>query len=411
MLPLEKKQIITAIRKLRRKVTCADIAAQTGLPLHTSTLELNQIAAETNGHLDVAATGDITYSFHPGFQNTYLSTGIKRALALFGKKAFQAGFYLLRISFGIMLILSLLIIMVLAITVVMIWMHSGKEDKDSDLDIQFNFLSWRVLSDLFYWGAWSTYTPGYSTNTFDPKFSTSKPKKNFLFNCFSFLFGDGNPNFDLEKQRWQLVAQLIRKHNGVTTSAELAPYTGANPDNNDSVLPVLVRFNGCPEVTNRGNIIYIFPELQVIAAGESAKKLSDALKEKLWKFSNVSTDSLVPVFLLAAVNFLGSWWLLGNVYKITELHYLVPLVLLLVAYGTMFALVPLFRWLTILWLNHRIQSRNQLHQQYAELLLHPSPELSNKLQEAAQYRIKLDTLSTKNTVYTTREDLLEQEFK
>ena len=51
------------------------------------------------------------------------------------------------------------------------------------------------------------------------------------------------------------------------TAEQLAPYTGADPTNEDGALPALVRFNGTPEVTDDGHILYTFPALQVSAAG------------------------------------------------------------------------------------------------------------------------------------------------
>ncbi len=80
------------------------------------------------------------------------------------------------------------------------------------------------------------------------------------------MFGDGNPNARLKEDRWQYIAQLIRANGGVVTAEQLAPYTDADPKNEDGVLPVLVRFDGRPEVTDSGNIVYLFPSLQISAA-------------------------------------------------------------------------------------------------------------------------------------------------
>ena len=55
-----------------------------------------------------------------------------------------------------------------------------------------------------------------------------------------------------------MVAQLIRNQGGVVTAEQLAPYTGADPKNEDGALPVLVRFNGFPEVTDEGFILVHF---------------------------------------------------------------------------------------------------------------------------------------------------------
>ena len=64
----EKKIVLKAIDELGRRVTPADISAKTGLPVLAASAELNRIASETGGHLEVANTGDIAYKFDPGYQ-------------------------------------------------------------------------------------------------------------------------------------------------------------------------------------------------------------------------------------------------------------------------------------------------------------------------------------------------------
>ena len=46
----------------------------------------------------------------------------------------------------------------------------------------------------------------------------------FLESVFSVLFGDGDPNADLEERRSKAVAKLIRAKGGAVTAEELAPY-------------------------------------------------------------------------------------------------------------------------------------------------------------------------------------------
>ena len=58
-----KETVLQAIKRLGHKVSAADIAASTGLPLSAARLTLNQIALDTSAVLDVTSAGDISYKF------------------------------------------------------------------------------------------------------------------------------------------------------------------------------------------------------------------------------------------------------------------------------------------------------------------------------------------------------------
>ena len=117
------------------------------------------------------------------------------------------------------------------------------------------------------------------------------------------------------------------------------------------------------------------------------------------------------MYLLAGFNFLGSWWLLSlSSPRFVVLHTVAPLISFLVTYGTLFVLVPFVRYLSIKWLNRRIESRNQARESHALLISSPSKELITKLEEAKQLRIGEKQLTGDNVVYTTDKDVLDQEF-
>ncbi len=405
----EKQLIIKAINDLGRKVSIADVASKTGLPLLLTTTELNKVASETGGHLLVSTAGDIAYHFDLGFQNSYLAHGIKRFFSTLTEQVFHLAFLLVRISFGIMLILSLVTIVVI-IGLIMLYLNKDN-DRDDGGGFNFDLFDFLILQDLFRWNTYPSY-PTYQT--YERPAVRTNSNGNFLFNCFSFLFGDGNPNLHLEEQRWQLIAQAINNHGGMITAEQLAPYTDSDPKNEDAVLPVLVRFDGRPEVSDSGNIIYVFPALAVSALKTTEpthSSLPAFLSEWPWKFSNLPDDAFIPVVILAAINFLGSWWLLFETVRLPILARLAPLIVLLVAYGTLFVLVPVLRLLTINYLNARIEKRNTRRRQRSEELKHPSAPLAKKLQESQQFAIKKRQITDKDIVYRTDEDLLSQEIE
>ena len=403
----EKKLVLKAIDDLGRRVTVADVAAKTGLPVLVTNAELNQVAADTQGHLQVSTKGDIAYEFPQGFQNAYLATGFKKTLQDIGKKAFDVGFAILRASFGIMLVLSFIAVILLVIAAVLAMNSSKDGDRDGG-GFDFDFFDYMILRDLFFWG-----TPSYYPSYIDySKPTTARPdKSNFLHNCFSFLFGDGDPNAHLEERQWQTVAQVIRKFNGVVTAEQIAPYTGADPKNEDGILPVLVRFNGVPEVTDNGNILYTFPSLQVSASRLEIATTPAFLREFPRPFTEASADELIPVYILAGVNFLGSWWLFSQSGRVDILITLHSLVMVLVVYGTFFVLVPTLRYIGVQVLNQRIEARNDRKKEAASFVNNPGKELQLKLTEAKQHQIKSIEVKKGDSVYSTDKDLLEQEFE
>jgi hypothetical protein len=399
----EKQKVLNAVKDLKLRVTVADVATKTGLPLLVANQELNTIAAETGGHLQVSTTGDIAYKFDRGFETRYATKGLQRSVEMAVKKLLEVGYFLLRISFGVMLIVSLITVVVL---ILILLKSQSRDDRDRGFD--FDFFDYILIRDLFWWGTYSNAGGGYG----EPyRRKNERNKGNFLFNCFSFLFGDGNPNLHLEERKWELIAQVIKANDGVVTSEQLAPYTGHDPKNEDGVLPVLVRFNGRPEVSDRGNILYSFPEMQVTATEETRGGLPAFLREWPYQFTSVPAESLVPVWILAGVNFFGAWFLQMQVLHSYALHPLAGLVGIITVYGSLFVAVPMIRWFVIQMLNTRIESRNGKRTAYAHLFEHPSAELKQKLIEAKEQKIKVERVDAEKIVYTTEKDALEQEFE
>ncbi len=411
--------MLKAIDSLGRRVTPADVATKTGLALLPVTTTLNEIASETQGHMEVSQQGDIAYSFSPGFQSHYLAQGIRRVLERIWSKVFSVGFFVLRISFGIMLILSTVIILALLLLVILYYSQSGRDDDDGYDGGGFrgggyfphlSLFDYLILRDILF--GYPRYDPvGYRYDR--PTIRTTK-KSNFFFNCFSFLFGDGNPNLNLEERKWVMIAEVIRRNRGVVTAEQLAPYTGSLPNNEDGVLPVLVRFDGRPEVTESGDIIYLFPSMQVTAQDSKLSSLPTYLSEWTWKFSNVPSGQLIWVYVLAGFNLIGSWFLLGQLGVFARagsgLVGLAPMIYALVIYATLFVGVPLLRLGVITLLNQRIEARNHSRLSNARLLENPSVETRRKLAAAKSTHVDKRILKESEAIFTTEKDSLEQEF-
>lgn len=423
-----KKLVINAIHDLGRRVTAADVATKTGLPVLVVQQKLNEVASDTSGHMQVGTAGDVVYAFGPGFSNAYIAKGIKAAFLNAASKTFSFLFYLVRISFGIALILSLVTIVVIIIGLTLVMQMRGSDDERRGGDDLFsgglfpggagfhlNFWDWMLLRDLFFWNTYNRYQP--VTYNYNAPTVRRRQRSSFLLNCFSFLFGDGDPNEGLQEKRWQLIAQVIKHNNNVVTAEQLAPYTGADPKNEDAVLPVLARFNGKPEVTEKGNIVYVFESLQSVAADQKINP-PPYLQEFEWKFSNVDQGELLPVYIVAGLNFAGAWWLWRFITHLQlvqapptigpSIHGFVVLVACLVIYGTAFVAIPIIRTLINKIRNAGIEKRNIKLFKYSQLVANPTPELKDKLRESYAYKIRDRRLTQQDVVYTTEKDSLDQ---
>ncbi len=416
----EKQIVLKAIDSLGRRVTPADVASNTGLPLLPVTATLNQIASETDGHMEVSDKGDIAYSFAPGFQSKYAAQGYKKILQQIWSKVFAAGFFLVRISFGVMLIINALIIVLFVFLIIFYYSQRGGDDDDRGggydgggfFPFRLSFFDYYLLYDMLF---------GYPRQTTRYDYDRPTIRKsndgNFFFNAFSFLFGDGNPNLNFEDRKWAMIAEVIRRNNGVVTAELLAPYTGADPTNEDAVLPVLVRFDGRPEVTEAGDIVYVFPAMQVTAMEQNRLiSLPGHLTEWTWKFTNVPAGQMLWVYGLAGFDFLGSLFLLAQMNAMdygrfaNPLAPFAPLIYFLVVSATMFLIVPMVRYLVLQVINSRIESRNAKRLANSKLLEQLPDSLVRKLNAAKSLKVDKDLISEKNTVFTTERDSLEQEF-
>ncbi len=404
--------IMKSIEQLDYQVTVGDVAAQAGLEVNFAQQGLLALASEAGGHLQVADSGEIVFLFPKNYRTILRNKYWRLRLKETWEKIWKVLFYLIRISFGIVLIASIILMMV-AIAAILIAVNSGKDSNSSSNDNSgggFFFFP----TDIFW-----IFTPGDRYESYDSRGRNShKPKGqlNFLEAVFSFLFGDGNPNANLEEKRWQEIGSVIRGYGGAVTAEQIAPYldniTPLNQETEDYILPVLARFNGYPKVSPEGDIIYYFPELQVMAKQRRTSMVSNYLQEKLWKFSQAESSQIILSIGLGGVYIILAL-ILGNLFRqyvvdialVSFVQFLYPALL---AYGIGFLAIPLIRYFWIQQKNKRIEARNQQRQARAEQVIHPQPTLLQKLQFARQFANQT-VITEADITYSTDQDLLEQE--
>lgn len=508
----EKSQVLDAINTLRFKVTPENIALSTSLPVATASQQLNIIAAETSAHLKVDSSGALLYEFSPGFERAYIYDIGKQLFTVNGNfffKLLRVGFrlalglmmlaiklsitlinFLFRAMFGLLLIGSLIAIVVgIFAAIASIFDSDGGFDIGGvgdgigdgmwDIGSSLGSVDWhidwfaydcaRLLTWSYYWGEpfMYGYSPyGYSYDYYRPELSDSRnttvqrssadiePEKkgDFVTDCFSYLFGDGNPNADLEERKWHQIGLVIKRNHGVVIAEQIAPFMDADSKNEDWMLPVLVHFNGSPEVSDKGNILYVFPSFvngdnitsssgqlsfkpQTDANGGDAlrdlyrshlrrkadqtwtgtvvnphSQLSRSLEERRWEFSLQGTESACKIGTLTLLNLFGSYWFYMATINTPVLVPFHHISYYMMAYATFLIVWPACRFFNILVQNVGIDNRNQQRAAFASALSSPNAELREKLSEASAHINHLLMAPKPSIVFTTEENSLEQQF-
>ena len=409
--------IMQAVEKLDYRVTVGDIATQAGLNVAEASQGLLALATEAGGHLQVADDGDIVYLFPKNFRQVLRNKNLRLQLQEWWQKIWGVLFYLIRISFGIFLIVSIALIYITIIVVI----SAANSDRDSDDRGSFSFgTGFFYFPDLFWF-----FGTDYNQNQYQSRNKSSRDKSdlNFFESVFSFLFGDGNPNANLEERRWREIGTTIRSHKGAVVAEQISPYLDDigetyQQDYEDYMLPVLSRFNGQPQVSPQGEIVYYFPELQVTATKKSnSRSNSNYLQEFLWRFSKASSGQIMLSVGLGAANLIGALILgnlLGDGTVAQEIGGLVGFVQgiywLLLAYGIGFLGVPLIRYFWIQWRNGKIEKRNSQRQTRANLLSSGNEALQEKITFSRQFAQE-KAIAQEDLAYTTETDLFDQEIE
>ena len=425
--------VMEAVESLDYRVTVGDVAAKSGLELAVAQQQLNALAADTLAHLQVSEAGEIAYEFPKGFRAILRNKYWQLRWQQTWEKIWGVLFYLIRISFGVLLLLSILLITV-AIAIILIALSASQRDDDRGGGGGFGgggmiFVPRFWIGDLYWLFNYDRYgrraprrVNQRSNQRSNRRGQRNDDDMNFLEAIFSFLFGDGDPNAELEERRWREVGAVIQSNGGAIAAEQVVPYLdNVGKDwttaDEDYILPVLTRFNGVPEVSPKGEIIYHFPELQVTAQDRKRSAVAAYLKETPQKFSEASSGQITGAIALGVVNFVGAivlGALLQDQAMVAELGGLVAFVSaiywLLLGYGTAFLGIPAVRYFWTQRKNKQIAQRNESRQDRAIALNSVTPELDEKIDFARQFAAQT-VVDKADLAYTSAKDLTEQEYE
>lgn len=437
------RNVLDAVEKMgKNDMLASDVAAKAGVSLSTAQKSLSALASLTRGDISVTSDGDLLYTFPQSSVKATLASNSARykLQSKWEKDIWPNLFWGIRVAFGLSIFVSLLAIFS---TFLFISAGGGSDDDDRRDNrrgggMGFGFNAFDLFFPRTYYFSNSPYYGYYGRN--DPYLSSSgnfemqeEEKPNFFERIFSYIFGDGNPNRGLDAARLRGAAEMIRTNGGSVVAEQLAPFCDS-PDPNEStndrinvdesfVLPLVTQLGGEPTVTEDGDIVYLFPELQVSAMskvrdslasfGEDNAEPMNVLEEQTLEFNRAGDLSNVLAGALGVVNLGGALYLgqilsspamvgaqLPGVYGLVQSGY--PFLL---AYAVLYNAIPVLRFFYNQKYNKDVQMRNSARRKWLTVVKEGGSQVRRKLKAAASMRQKMRRLGGRvDVVYDTKKN-------
>jgi hypothetical protein len=334
--------------------------------------------------LEVTSEGDLVFVVPPNPQGRMAARSRAAQLLKTWDAVKPTLFTVLRIAFGVGLFVSIAVVYT-AIFAIFTSSSSDSRDDDrndrrrsrGDMGGMGGGLNLSILNfgpspfDIFYYRPYYSYSRGGAV---------AADEMGLLESIYSYVFGDGDSNFDLSERAVAAAAQVIRAAGGVVTAQELAPFVPAPPPSSSLsssvvdeqfVLPLVTRLEGVASVTADGDIVYTFDDVMLTTAsagsgdgggfdgGGGGGSSGDPkpggplhLEERPVRFSRASSFNLFLSGALGVVNLVGVAVLTSQLATLPpasfpELDALLPFVS---AYAVAFNLFPALRAFQVLGL-------------------------------------------------------------
>jgi hypothetical protein len=366
----------------------------------------------------VSPNGELLYDFGPGAKSKLAGSSLRAAVSQAWQKAYPWVNKGVRILFGVSLFASLAILFT---SISVLQASSSQSDREDREDRGYGGGGGFFFAPRSYFWGPSPFDWWYMTqpNPYYGGYVQRNREMSFIESVFSFVFGDGDPNYNLEERRYRQIAQVIRNNKGAVVAEQLAPYLDL-PDSwfdrkelptvdEAFVAPVLTRFNGRAEVTPEGNIVYVFDELRPTGTRQEVA-VAPVLEEKENKFSRATGTKLFFAGLLGVVNLFGALKLgtlfgsyaayrtLGPFLDAVRVGY--PLLLL---YALVYLSVPIWRWFRLQTRNAEIESRNEARAQAVQELT-TDRQVVQKIRSTKPYQKKEQKIRRSDAVYSSDRD-------
>ncbi|MDR0320304.1 MAG: hypothetical protein LBI28_02260 [Treponema sp.] len=378
------QKIVSVLKRRKKGATVADICSSTALPLATVNELLPKIADEYSGHLRVTQSGEILYYFPHGFTSRYKSFGT--LLGRFARKVKsvikKTSVFLFKFWIMIMLIGYFLLFIALALASVFISVASKSGSKGGRGGANLSFGLFELIWRIWFYSELTRPRDGYGNVK-----KKDKPKRPMHKSIFSFVFGEGEPNKDWDEKQSKAIITYIQANKGVICLPEYMAFTGQDSKSAESsIISFCCKYDGSPEVTEDGTIVYRFENLLLTSGTEKLDELIPPIKN-IKTFSVNSTAMNGCFAVINTVNLIfGSYFLYqslnvgqiindfqykiapalyANTHKLLEKiiispHDFIGIVLGLIplTFSVLFWLIPIFRYFSEKKENEKIKMEN-----------------------------------------------------
>ncbi|MBN2441362.1 MAG: hypothetical protein JXJ04_08445 [Spirochaetales bacterium] len=284
-MPRVKNQLVQVLRKQKNESTIADLVSASGLPKFQVEEAIKVVSNEYRGHMKVSESGELLYYFPQGMRNQVKGfiPGLKRFLSSFGKVLIRILTFLFKIWIMVMLVgyfVLFLVILIAAVAAAIAISFGGKGNRRSSGKGGVFYLViklFELFARIWFYGQIM-------------KGPRIKAKGRPLHKAvFAFVFGEPDPQKEWENDERKYVISYIQSHKGIITLEELMAITGKNTaEANELINSYLLEYEGEPQVTGQGSIIFFFPELLRTAQSVTARNalsLTNPNKRQLVPFN------------------------------------------------------------------------------------------------------------------------------
>lgn len=256
--------------------------------------------------------GELLYAFDPTMRRRDEPTFEERLRAGL-RVCGRVGMWLFK-AWIVVTLIAYLVVFVLLLLGIMFGASSrddrdDRDDRRSGGGFGMGWLWWYLLPD---WGfgyrradPWGRPLPA--------RRNAGGPKKKFMASVFDFVFGPSRPSEDALADEREVVVYL-RAHRGRLVATDLVRLFGFSyRQAEEEVTRLLVDYEGEPEVTGDGVLVYSFPKLLKSASDTKDKSWRSAWQRleprPLLTGNGGGTDALI--FAFAGFNLFASWFAAG----------------------------------------------------------------------------------------------------
>ena len=262
-----EQRLVRTLNRRKREATVADLVAETGLPTYQVEETIKRIVNDYQGHLRVTESGEVLYHFPHGLRNQVSgfipkTKRMLRKVGAWAGRVLKTGFKVWTMVMLVGYFVVFVLLLVLAVVASMAAQAKGGGGRGRVGGFGMFYLTTRIAQFFLYLWLFSGSRPDARGR---------KPKGPPLHqSVFAFVFGSGNPLADWDERERRAFIGFLRENSGVATIEDVMRLTGQSYDQAQILMNrMLVEYNGQPEATDQGTLIYRFDEV-LRTAGESS---------------------------------------------------------------------------------------------------------------------------------------------